>query len=101
MGSIVDGREVWDEALALRLLGKVVLVGITYVGVDGKVFEHQQFYGEALSAHPRRGILLSLRGRRTGEQYNLAPDTRGFDPAAPGEYRLRATGELVVDPDYT
>jgi hypothetical protein len=45
--------------------------------------------------------LLSLKGQRAGEQHNLPPDTRAIEIAAAGEYRLRATGELVIDPDYT
>jgi hypothetical protein len=79
----------------------VLLVGITYVGVDGCVIAQQQFFGEAVSVHPREGILLSLRGQRLGEQYNLPPDTRAVKAAARGEYRLCTTGEVVADPDYT
>jgi len=45
--------------------------------------------------------LLSLEGQRTGEEYNLPPDTRSFRRAGPGEYRLRSTGETVIDPDFT
>ncbi len=44
---------------------------------------------------------LSLQGQRRDEQYNLPPDTRAIEIASPGEYRLRATGEVVVDPHYT
>ena len=47
------------------------------------------------------GILLSLKGQRAGEQYNLPPDTRAIEIASAVEYRLRATGEVVADPDYT
>jgi hypothetical protein len=31
----------------------------------------------------------------------LPPDTRAFQKASPGEYRLKSTGEVVADPDYT
>jgi hypothetical protein len=97
----IDSRAVWDNVLAQDMLGKVILVGLTFLSVDGKIIEQQQFYGSVLSAHPRRGILLSLGGRRSGEQYNLPPDTRSIAIASPGEYRLRATDEIVGDPDYT
>ena len=96
----IDSRAVWDDVLAQDVLGKVILVGLTYLSVDGKVIEQQQFYGSVLSVHPRKGILLSLGGQRAGEQYNLPPDTRSIEIASPGEYRLRATDEVVVDPDY-
>jgi hypothetical protein len=97
----IDNREVWDNNLAHRIVGKVVLVGLTYMGADGAVSDQQQFFGTAVSADPRKGILLTLSGVRSGEQFNLPPDTRGIDAAAPGEYRLRATGDVVVNPDYT
>jgi hypothetical protein len=97
----IDDREVWDNNLAQRILGKVVLVGLTYLGADGAVSDQQQFFGTAVSADPRKGILLTLSGLRSGEQFNLPPDTRGIDTAAPGEYRLRATGDVVVNPDFT
>ena len=34
------------------------------------------------------------------ETYTLPPDLRNYEPAAPGEYRLRSTGEVVADPDF-
>ena len=101
MNGDIDSRAVWDDGLAHDVLGKVLLVGLTYLSAEGTVVEQQQFYGSVLSVHPREGILLSLGGQRAGEQYNLPPDTRSIELASPGEYRLRATGEVVVDPDYT
>ena len=101
MSDNIDDREVWDSNLAQRLLGKVVLVGLTYLSADGAVSEQRQFFGTTMSADPRKGILLTLSGARAGEQFNLPPDTRGINAAVPGEYRLRATGDVVVNPDYT
>ncbi len=37
----------------------------------------------------------------SGGHYDLPPDVRTFEEARPGEYRLRSTGEIVVDPDFT
>lgn len=54
-----------------------------------------------IEADPGEGIALRLEGARAGETYRLPPDLRAFAPAPPGEYRLRETGEVVVDPDYT
>jgi hypothetical protein len=101
MSDNVDDGAVWDDDLAQRLLGKVVLVGLTYMSVDGAVVEQQQFFGQAVSVDQRKGILVALSGIRSGEHFNLPPGTRAIDTAAPGEYRLRATGDVVVNPDYT
>lgn len=100
-GNDVENRQVWNVALAAQLPGKLVLVGITYFGADGKFIEQQQFYGRVQSVDERKGILLGLEGGRAGEQYNLPPDMRSLLVAQPGEYRLRSTGETVLDPDFT
>lgn len=42
-----------------------------------------------------------LEGPKFGSAYWLPPDVRPFTVAARGEYRLRSTGEVVVDPDLT
>jgi hypothetical protein len=101
MNNDIESREVWDTSLANTLVGKVLLVGITNVGDDGSVINQQQLFGRVLSTHPQNGILLSLLGQRTGEKFNLPPDTRSINAAGLGEYRLRSTGEVLVNPDYT
>jgi hypothetical protein len=101
MSDDIDERPVWDETLAKGVVGKVVLVGLTYLEADGRLIEQQQFFGTVVSADSRKGILLSLKGQRAGEQYNLPPDTCAIEIASSGEYRLRGTREVVVDPDYT
>lgn len=101
MSGDIDERPVWDEAVAANVIGKVVLVGLTYLEADGSLTAQQQFFGTVVSADSRQGILLALKGRRAGERYNLPPDTRAIEIASAGEYRLRATGEVVTDPDYT
>ena len=101
VGDSIDDRPVWDESIAESVVGKVVLVGLRYLEADGGLIEQQQFFGTVVSADSRKGILLSLKGQRAGEQYNLPPDTRAIEIASSGEYRLRGTGEVVIDPDYT
>lgn len=94
-----DNRPAWDHALAEKLRGSTILVGLTFNGPDGP--QQKQFYGTVMSAEPNDGITLRLEGSRAGEVYTLPPDLRAFFPAQPGEYRLRETGEVVIDPDYT
>jgi hypothetical protein len=56
-GNIVE-RPVWDETVAESIVGKVVLVGLTYLEADGTLIEQQQFSGTVVSADSRKGILL-------------------------------------------
>jgi hypothetical protein len=48
------------------------------------------------------GVRLVAPGQPwDGEIYRLPPDLSSLSEAAPGAYRLRATGETIVDPDFT
>jgi hypothetical protein len=91
---------VWDPKVAVELIGKRVLVGITDLAPDGAPVGHRQLHGYAIRADRRGGIAVRLGGARAGEEVVLPPDTRAFRPAAPGDYRLRQTGEVVTDPDF-
>ena len=91
----------WDEELGDQLVGKILLVGVTYNDPMGKLVEQKQMFGEVVVADPARGICIKLMGGRSGEHYWLPPDTRGIKIAEAGEYRLRETGEIVVNPDFT
>lgn len=93
-----DDRLLWDEIFADRLVGATVLVGLTRRLPTGD--QHEQFYGAVVAADPTDGVALRLKGKRAGEIYHLPPDLRALAPAPSGEYRLRSTGEVVVDPDY-
>ena len=92
--------EHWDDDFAATLVGKLVLVGLTYAAKDDTVLRREQFSGLVVSADRSRGILLELEGARAGETYALPPQTSVLMAARRGEYRLSATGEVVVDPDY-
>lgn len=92
--------EHWDDELAAALVGKTLLVGVTYCTADDQVVRREQFHGVVISADPRQGIVLELDGARRGERHDLPPMTQVFQRARPGEYRLSATGEVVHDPDY-
>ena len=102
MSNHFNDEHPWDTTLAMQLPGKIVLVGLAYFEAGAQEpFEQQQLFGRVVHADERSGILLSLQGLRAGEQFNLPPDTRSFREAPPGEYRLRTTGEVVGDPDFT
>jgi len=91
---------MWSLELARDLPGKLVLIGITYLSADRSVVEQKQLFGRVEVADPTLGIVVILEGNGGGSKYTLPPDTRGFSKAPPGEYALRSTGEVVVDPDF-
>lgn len=72
-----------------------MLVGLNREGPEGGLISQQQVHGRVT------GIDESIRIElESGAEFALPPEPEVFFPAAPGEYRLRSTGEVVVDPDF-
>ena len=79
-----------------ELIGKTVLIGITRYEANGDYVGQEQMFGTIMDVNDRTiEIVLD-----NGVPYSLPPDTRPFQPADKGEYRLRSTGQVVIDPDY-
>ena len=85
-----------DELKMADLVGKVVLVGITYYTHDRQFIEQKQYHGTVIRADDA-GIIVQ---KPDGEEAWMPPDLRSTKPAPPGEYRERSTGEIVVNPDF-
>ena len=79
-----------------NIIGKIILVGITYYTHDEELIERKQFYGEIISADRKNGIAFY---KQDGEKFILPPDLKNVKPAPEGEYKLHSTGEVVVNPD--
>ena len=80
-------------------LGKYVLVGITYLDIDGNLVEKREFHGDIVRINEREGLVIKLRN--SDQEYKLPPALHTLEPASKGEYCLHSTGEIVVDPDFT
>ena len=79
-------------------LNKCIIVGLTYVDQNNQITEQTQFHG-TIRKISDEGILVE---RASGQgDYLLPPDLNALEKAAPGEYMLRNSGEVVVDPDFT
>lgn len=88
---------VLDPELVRRVMGKHLLIGLTYVRYSGEIIEQTQLHGivERIDAH--EGIVIRLSD---GSEFRLPPDLRGIQEAPAGSYRLHSTGEEIQDPDY-
>jgi hypothetical protein len=82
------------------VIGKYVLVGLTYLDERNNFVERQQVHGRIVAADEQRGYTIRLEGARKGEFLRLPPHPEPFLPAKPGEYQLKSTGEVVRDPDF-
>ena len=89
----------FDDDFAETLIGTYVLAGITYLDHAEKPIEHKQVHGRVVRASRREGVVLKLEP--SGDEFRLPPCIDAFKVAAPGQYRLRSSGEVVTDPDFT
>jgi hypothetical protein len=86
-----------DDQVAV-LLGSHLLVGLTYLRPDGGIASRLEFHGTVESVGED---VVEVRRADNGEIFTLPPAPEAYEPAPPGEYRLKTTGEVVVDPDFT
>ena len=86
----------FDEQQAGALLGKHTLIALTYYEHTGAVIERVQLHGDIVEVDEEQ-VTVSLG--ESGEKCTVPPDLSAFVEAPPGEYRFRATGEVVVNPD--
>ena len=85
-----------DDASAHALLGKHVLIGLSFCNADGTPVRQVQLHGTIVRV-TTASIDVHLAG--SGEAFALPPDVDAFDVAAPGDYRVPATGAVVINPD--
>ena len=98
---LYEARKEYDEAAEKEitfdeLIGKVLLVGITYYTHDNEYIEQKQFYGTVTEANET----IIRVAQMDGTEFTLPPNLSSTKRARKGEYKLRSTGEIVVDPDY-
>jgi hypothetical protein len=88
-----------NHVLAASYIGKHLLVGMTYLDHNEQLLEQKQFHGDIVRINDHEGIVIRLSD--SGNEFKLPPDIESLTPAPEGEYRLRATGEVVLNPDLT
>ncbi len=91
----------FDSQFAQQLLGKYIVVGITYLKPNGDLDYLQQLHGIVKTVSEQEGISIELKGVYDGEEWSMPPVTSNIHEATSGIYRLRSTGEEVDDPDFT
>jgi hypothetical protein len=91
------GNKPNDQAHAASMIGKHVLIGLTYCDHNGVPLEQVQLHGDIVEIDDGQVTIKNSSGE---DFITLPPDLSAFSEAAPGEYRLRSTGEIVIDPDF-
>jgi len=78
-------------------VGKHLLVSLTYVDVTGVVDHKVQFHGIITRINE---AIIAVQRQDTDEEFTLPADLSALKVAAKGEYRLKPSGGVVVNPDY-
>lgn len=78
-----------------NIVGKTILVGLSFYSAERKLLNREQFFGMVISTAPDR-ITIELE---SGAIRTIPADLRSTKSAPQGEYRLRSTGQIVVNPD--
>jgi hypothetical protein len=86
----------WRE-LRNHLKGKVFLIGLTFIDQDEEIIEKYQTHGTVV----RLTVDGFFKIRRADKSIFTIPYDRDTIKAAKeGEYREKATGEIIKDPDF-
>ena len=78
-------------------VGKHLLISLTYLDDAGAVDHKSQRHGIITRINE---AVIAVNFQDTGEEFTLPADMSALTAAPEGEYRLKPSGDVVVDPDY-
>jgi hypothetical protein len=96
----MTNRLKWEKNMDITfesIIGKYILVGITYLDKEGNIIKMVQFDGDILEANENSSIII--KKRNSEELFELPPDLSFIKIADPGDYKLKSTGEIIINPD--
>ncbi|MDD4239554.1 MAG: hypothetical protein PHT62_13535 [Desulfotomaculaceae bacterium] len=91
-------KSEFDAVKAKSLIGKNVVIGLSYIDNDDNMIDQEQLYGDILNFNER---VVVVKIRSTGNEMTLPPVVDAYTEAPKGEYRNNKTGEVITDPDLT
>jgi hypothetical protein len=86
---------MFDVEKPETLIGRTIIVGMTYLDRNGAVARRAQHFGRITSIADWN-ISIEREGQGV---FRIPYDIRALSVAAKGTYRLRETGEEITDPD--
>lgn len=87
-----------DETKAREFIGKTVLIGITDLDRDERILGRRQFFGTITEITAKKGIVVT--SHKNGSFVVIPPILSTLQPAEPGVYHLKSTGENIANPDF-
>ena|ERR1044071_4259700 len=94
-----SGRTVRiNKKKASEMIGKIVLVGLTYRNEQDEITDIRQYFGIVDRINTQEGLVI-VRGDNQ-EEMSLPPRLGWYRRARPGIYNLKSSNYSVRDPDY-
>ena len=87
-----------DEVKAQEMIGKIVLVGVTYRNEKDEVTGTTEYFGYVKRINSEEGLVIE-RGD-TEEEMSLPPMLEQYEKASPGTYNLKSCDYSIENPDY-
>jgi hypothetical protein len=98
-----DDREYYKRQMEVRakdIIGKNILLGITNKrksNDEEEILEKKQYFGKIIRATFHEGVVIQ---KSDNSEITLPPDITYIQKAPPGEYKLRSSGEIIINPEY-
>jgi hypothetical protein len=86
------------EVFGDEYIGRTLLLCLNYIGPDGELRRQEQFVGTIMVVDFDEGIVVSCEPE--GRMFVLPGDPSRVEKAPRARYRLRSTGQVVINPDY-
>jgi hypothetical protein len=86
-----------DDDQARSVLGKRILVRLTYAHASGHVDSVEEFWGVIERVNLNEGLVLRMP---SSEERSLPPDLANLEAAPAGEYPLQGSSEIISNPDF-
>jgi hypothetical protein len=81
-----------------EIIGKTVIVGVSYYDENDVFLDQKQFHGKIVAANQETGIRYV--DEQSNEERVLPPFIAALFPAPKGLYREYTTGKSIDDPDF-
>lgn len=78
-------------------VGKHLLISMYYENNVGELLNRVQMHGIITRVNE---ALIAVDLQDSNEEFTLPPDLEALEEAPAGEYRLKPSGTVVINPDY-
>ena len=86
-----------DHPILKAMRGTLILVRLNEIGADDEMVSHEILAGRLIRANRDEGFVLSLVGKKSGQELFLPLVPAAFNLQAPGLYQL-SCGSTIANP---